>query len=165
MILARLFRPKPNPARPLYEAIVAAARQPWAYQEAQVPDTVDGRFDFLVLHLCLVLERLGQDVPEFKQALIDYFCTDMDDNLRELGAGDLSVAKKVRRMAEALAGRFAAYDAAIDSAEMERAIQRNVYGGRAGPGVAQLATYAIAARGLLQAQMLADLLAGKVHFA
>ena len=165
MILARLFRPKPNPARPLYEAIVAAARQPWAYQEAQVPDTVDGRFDFLVLHLCLVLERLGQDVPAFRQALIDYFCTDMDDNLRELGAGDLSVAKKVRRMAEALAGRFAAYDAAPDSAEMERAIQRNVNGGKAGSGVAQLAIYAIAARGLLQAQMLADLLAGKVHFA
>ena len=165
MILARLFRPKPNPARPLYEAIVAAARQPWAYREAQVPDTVDGRFDFLVLHLCLVLERLGQDVPAFKQALIDYFCTDMDDNLRELGAGDLSVAKKVRRMAEALAGRFAAYDAAPDSAEMEQAIQRNVYGGKAGPGVARLATYAVAARGLLQAQVLADLQAGMVHFA
>lgn len=160
-----LFARKPDPSKPLYEAIVAAARQPWAYREAQVPDTVDGRFDFLVLHLCLVLERLGQDVPAFKQALIDYFCTDMDDNLRELGAGDLSVAKKVRRMAEALAGRFAAYDAAPDSAEMEQAIQRNVYGGKAGPGVARLATYAVAARGLLQAQVLADLQAGMVHFA
>jgi len=165
MILARLFKPKTNPARPLYEAIVAAARQPWAYRDAKVPDTVDGRFDFLVLHLCLVLERLGQEVPEFKQALIDYFCTDMDDNLRELGAGDLSVAKKVRRMAEALAGRFAAYEAALDTAATEQAIQRNVYGGKAGPGVSQLATYAIAARGLLQAQALADLAAGKVRFA
>jgi cytochrome b pre-mRNA-processing protein 3 len=165
MILARLFKPKVNPAGPLYEAIVAAARQPWAYRDAQVPDTVDGRFDFLVLHLCLVLERLGQEVPVFKQALIDHFCTDMDDNLRELGAGDLSVAKKVRHMAEALAGRFAAYEAALDRASMEQAIQRNVYGGKAGPGGAQLVAYAIAARGLLQAQAVADLLAGKVRFA
>ena len=165
MILARLFKPKPNPARPLYEAIVAAARQPWAYRDAKVPDTVDGRFDFLVLHLCLVLERLGQEAPEFKQALIDHFCTDMDDNLRELGAGDLSVAKKVRRMAEALAGRFAAYDAARDNAAMEQAIQRNVYGGKAGPGVGQLATYAIVERGLLQAQTSASLQIGKVRFA
>jgi cytochrome b pre-mRNA-processing protein 3 len=164
MILARLFKPKANPAQPLYEAIVAAARQPWAYRDAGVPDTIDGRFDFLVLHLCLVLERLGTDVPDFKQALIDYFCTDMDDNLRELGAGDLGVGKKVRRMAEALAGRYGAYEKATTLAAMEMAVQRNIFAGRSAPGVAPVAAYAMAARTCLKAQDSAAIAAAKVRF-
>jgi cytochrome b pre-mRNA-processing protein 3 len=165
MILARLFRPKPNPAQPLYEAIVAAARQPWAYRDAGVADTIDGRFDFLVLHVCLVLERLGQQVPEFRQALIDQFCTDMDDNLRELGASDVGVGKKVRRMAEALAGRYGAYERAQDASALRTALQRNVYAGKPSDGLALLVSYAGAARALLAEQGIANLRAGKVRFA
>lgn len=165
MILARLFRPKSDPAQPLYEAIVAAARQPWAYRDAGVPDTIDGRFDFLVLHLCLVLERLGQEAPEFKQALIDHFCTDMDDNLRELGASDVGVGKKVRRMAEALAGRYGAYEKAQDEAALHAALRRNVYAGKEIDGLLQLVAYVISARKVLATQRIADLQAGKVHFA
>ena len=164
MIFASLFKPKPNPAQPLYEAIVAAARQPRAYRDASIPDTIDGRFDFLALHLSLVLERLGTAAPEFKQALIDHFCIDMDDNLRELGAGDLSVAKKVRRMAEALAGRYSAYEKSIDQTAMEEAVRRNIYAGEAAPGAATIAAFALNARETLKGQTVAELSAGRVHF-
>jgi cytochrome b pre-mRNA-processing protein 3 len=89
-MLRGLFKPKSNPAAALYAAIVAAARQPKFYAEWGVPDTVDGRFDMIVLHLYLVLARLRENAPELCQALTDTFCTDMDSNLREMGAGDLA---------------------------------------------------------------------------
>ncbi|HMT15501.1 MAG TPA: ubiquinol-cytochrome C chaperone family protein, partial [Aestuariivirga sp.] len=106
-------KPSPKPEDRLYAAIVAATRRPRFYAEWGVPDTFDGRFDMLVAHLYLVVERLkdeGQD--ELGRALIERFITDMDDVLRELGTSDVTVGKKVRKMAEAFHGRAAAYDRA-----------------------------------------------------
>jgi len=165
MILAKLFTRKVNPAQPLYEAIVAAARQPHFYAQWQVPDTVDGRFDLLVLHLCLVVECLRSEAPELCQNLIDYFCTDMDGNLRELGAGDLSVGKKVRRMAEAFQGRYEAYAAARESETMVQALVRNVYAGKAAPDADSLAHYALQVRAELALQKADDIAVGKLKFA
>jgi cytochrome b pre-mRNA-processing protein 3 len=97
---------------------VAAARQEVFYARWAVPDTVDGRFDMIALHLFLVLERLkgeGQAVEDFRQVLTDTFFQDMDRSLREMGVGDISVGKKVRKMAEAFYGRVQAYAAALSS--------------------------------------------------
>ena len=47
------------------------------------------------------------------QALFDHFCTDMDDNLREMGVGDLTVPKRMQAFGEAFYGRTAAYDLAL----------------------------------------------------
>ncbi len=71
----------------IYGMIVAQAREPAFYADLNVRDTVDGRFDMLILHLWLVLRRL-QAVDggnNLSQALFDHFCADMDDNLREMG--------------------------------------------------------------------------------
>ena len=48
-------------------------------------------------------------------ALVDRFGRDMDDNLREMGVGDLTVPKKMKRMFEALYGRTRAYRSALES--------------------------------------------------
>src|SRR6478735_9476386 len=95
----------------LYGTIVAQARLPCFYREYGVPDTVDGRFDLLVLHLAFVLDRLADEpqLRELGQALFDHFCTDMDRNLREMGVGDLSVPKHMQRVGEAFYGRAQAY--------------------------------------------------------
>ena len=79
----------------LYGTIVAQARLPCFYREYGVADTVNGRFDLLVVHLALVIDRLAEepDSREAGQALFDHFCRDMDHNLREMGIGDLSVPK------------------------------------------------------------------------
>ncbi len=164
MIFAKFFARSQNPAQPLYEAIVAAARQPHFYTQWRVPDTVDGRFDMLLLHLCLVVERLRAEAPELCQNLVDYFCTDMDANLRELGAGDLSVSKKVRRMAEAFQGRYDAYAAARETKEMAEAVLRNVYARRAGQDASALARYALDARAKLTEQNADAISAGKIIF-
>ena len=71
----------------LYGTIVAQARLPCFYRDYAVTDTVNGRFDLLVLHLVAVLDRLEEDpaLRDMGQVLFDRFCQDMDHNLREMG--------------------------------------------------------------------------------
>nr|WP_281432901.1 ubiquinol-cytochrome C chaperone family protein [Aestuariivirga litoralis] len=163
-MLRNLFRRRPDPSQPLYEAIVAAARQKCFYRDLDVPDTIDGRFDMLVLHLALVIARLKHEENELRQHLVNRFCNDMDDNLREIGASDIAVGKKVRRMAEAFQGRYAAYDAATDEATLKAALQRNVYAGRDVSGVSTLAHYVLTARSALAKQHPNVIASGKVQF-
>ena len=116
----------------LYGAIVAQARLPVFYVEFGVPDTLEGRFDLLVLHLVLVLRRLsqgGERGREFGQQLFNAFCRDLDGNLREMGVGDLTVPKRMRGFGEAFYGRQAAYLAALDAddpAAFENTLSRNI---------------------------------------
>ena len=117
----------------LYEQVVTAARSPAFYTNGGVPDTVDGRFEMLILHTYLVVGRLmpGGDVSQrIAQYLFDTMITDMDRSLREMGVGDLSVGRKVKAMAEAYYGRSQAYDAALEADEVQLAdaIRRNVFG-------------------------------------
>src|SRR5215208_2944217 len=122
----------------LYGAIVAQARVPDFYARLGVPDSVDGRFEMVVLHLALVLRSL-RDADEGTRALgqevFDIFCVEMDRSLREMGVGDLSVPKRMKRMGEAYYGRAAAYDAALDKgdrAALAAAVRRNLLRGAEG---------------------------------
>lgn len=153
----------------LYGTIVAQARLRIFYQDFAVPDTINGRFDLLVLHLVLVIERLNRDegLKPLAQGLFDRFCRDMDDNLREIGIADLKVPKEMRRMGEAFYGRAQAYrDALVETgnAPLAQALVRNIYGGTAPSEaiVARLADYARAALRTLDSQGAGDLEAGKV---
>jgi cytochrome b pre-mRNA-processing protein 3 len=169
MILNRLFMPKPDPSAALYGAIVAAARQPRFYAEWGVPDSVDGRFDMIVLHLFLVLDRLnngGAATEKYRQSLTDGFFLDMDRSLREMGVGDLAVGKKVRRMAEAYYGRLTAYAAAMAGEEpaLAAALARNVFAGVEQSGAGLLADWTRAAKSGLARQDIAPIMAGTVRF-
>jgi cytochrome b pre-mRNA-processing protein 3 len=154
----------------VYGAIVAAARHPRLYDSWGVPDTVDGRFDMVALHLILVLDRLRKEGPDdpFSQQLTDYFFADMDRSLREMGAGDLSVGKKVRRMAEVFYGRAKAYAAPLAAGDREglaEALARNVYANPLGSGEAlRLAAYAIAASEHLRRLGARGILEGRLEF-
>ena len=129
MILKRLFKQQEKPERRLYAAIVAAARHVRFYQDMGVPDSIDGRFEMLVLHLFLVLNRLrNEGVEELRQNLTDAFFTDMDGSLRELGVSDVSVGKKVRKLEESYFGRVMAYEKVLGAPKLlEEAIGRNVF--------------------------------------
>jgi len=134
----------------VYSAIVAQSRQPRFYAEWGVPDTVTGRFDMISLHLALLLRRLkGESVEarRFSQSLFDLFFRDMDRSLREMGAGDLGVPKKIQKMGNIFYGLLASLDAALsanDAAAVEAVLQRNVYGGEPIAGSRDLATYLLA---------------------
>ena len=130
----------------LYQHAVQAARRPWLYSDAGVPDTLDGRFDVIGLHVALLVRRLHPAPtpgPALAQAVFDAMFSDMDFNLREMGVGELSVGKKVKVMWEAFHGRAKAYDAALASGDrqaLETAIGRNLWRGDAPPeGVASIA--------------------------
>ncbi len=150
-----LFRrtPRPDTIATLYGMIVAQARLPTFYRDYGVSDTVNGRFDMIVLHIALFLRRVGAEdavTRAIGQRIFDRFCRDMDDNLREIGIGDLAVPKEMYRMADAFYGRAQAYAAAL-AAEGEQAlveaIGRNIYGQAAAPpeGAKWLAAYMRAA--------------------
>lgn len=121
--------------RRLYGAVVAQGRKPAFYAEYGVPDTLEGRFDMVLLHVYLVWRRLANEegAPrEAAQQMFDLFVQDMDESMRELGVGDLSVPKKVRAMGEAFYGRSGSYDRALADPEDEKlaaALARNVFGG------------------------------------
>lgn len=154
----------------LYGAIVAQARLPLFYRSFGVPDTVEGRFDFLVLHMHLVNERLaaaGEAGRALGQELLDHFFEDMDAGLREIGIGDLSVPKKMRTLVEAYLGRSALYGPAIakgDKTALAAAIARNILGREDAEEAVPLATYAIETAHVLNKQSLEQFLAGSVEF-
>jgi cytochrome b pre-mRNA-processing protein 3 len=155
----------------LYGAAVAAARDPYLYLALGVPDTVDGRFDLVGLHTFLVIRRLRRLPPpgaELAQAVFDAMFQDMDTSLREMGVGDLSVAKKVRAMWEAFHGRSAAYEAAMgsdDPGALAAALVRNVWRGKpAADAAARLARIVRAQDAHLAGQDAAALSAGRADF-
>ncbi|MFZ0068143.1 MAG: ubiquinol-cytochrome C chaperone family protein [Pseudolabrys sp.] len=155
----------------LYGTIVAQARLPRFYREFGVPDTVNGRFDLLVLHLAVVLDRLAEDpaLRHLGQAIFDLFCKDMDHNLREMGVGDLSVPKEMQRIGEAFYGRAQAYRTALAAPAggdaLAEALKRNIYGGAplAPDAPGRLAAYMREAVRGVRAQPPAELLGGKLH--
>ena len=156
----------------LYNMAVAAARKPMFYEELGVPDTLDGRFDLVGVHVALLirtLRRLPAPGPALAQAVFDAMFSDMDIILRELGVSDLAVGKRVRAMWEAFHGRASAYEAALDAADtaaLAEALARNVWRGEAPPGAAaRLADIVVARDAALRAQPLADLQAGRASFA
>lgn len=142
-------KPRLTPAgtiEAIYGMIVTQAREPIFYRDLGVPDTVNGRFDLLLLHLWLLLRRLRavQSATELSQALFDRFCEDMDDNLREMGIGDQTVPKRMRAFGEAFYGRAQAYDQAVESGgeALAAAICKNILNGTGMDQARQLAAYA-----------------------
>jgi cytochrome b pre-mRNA-processing protein 3 len=137
----------------IYGMIVTQAREPLFYRELGVADTVDGRFDVLVLHLWMVLRRMGtmESGVALRQNLFDRFCEDMDANLREMGVGDLKVPKRMQAFGEAFYGRSAAYDLAIAEGGdgLAAALRKNVIDGGSVENARRLALYTDEAIGAL----------------
>jgi cytochrome b pre-mRNA-processing protein 3 len=165
-----------RPAEPtidaLYGAIVAQARSPEFYLAYGVPDTVEARFDMIVLHLILLFRRLA-DEPEttcaLAQGVFDRFCLDMDHNLREMGVSDLAVPKQMRQLGEAFYGRAEAYDRALGADEDQSlisALARNVFAeaGVSSPKACRLAAYVLAAVRQLDTAEGASIAAGVLGF-
>jgi cytochrome b pre-mRNA-processing protein 3 len=129
----------------IYGMIVTQAREPLFYRDLGVPDTVNGRFDLLVLHLWIVLRRLKsiEGGVDLSQTLFDRFCDDMDANLREMGVGDLTVPKRMQAFGEAFYGRAAAYDLALTAGEepLAQALCKNILNGEQIEKARRLASY------------------------
>jgi cytochrome b pre-mRNA-processing protein 3 len=132
----------------LYNSAVNQARLPVFYTDLGVPDTLEGRFDMISLHVFLVLRRLkheGAPMVDLGQAVFDAMFADFDRNFREMGVGDFGVGNRVKKLARGFYGRVAAYDEGLegDDTILMAALSRNVYR-RSEPSaeqVSQLTTY------------------------
>ena len=177
MLLDRLFRTRPavSAGRELYERVVAQARAPGLYTGLAAPDTVEGRFELYSLHVVLLLDRLRtgegvgrDDAREVSQALFDTYVKALDHALREMGVGDLSVGKKMRKLGEAFFGRCKSYEAAFaalpDESPLTALLERTVYAGVDAPPTARLAAYVLSQREGLVAQRLEALIVGQVDW-
>lgn len=173
MVLKAIFggNPLQDAARALYEAAVAQARRPEFYLHCGLPDSLDGRFEMICLHSYVVLRRLGSLGPEGEalgQAFVDHLARDLDRSLREMGAGDLGVGRRVRTMAEGMFGRISAYERGLaeGAAEMGAALGRNLYG-TVQPSAAQLQAlsgYVAREAAGLAGQGADAVIAGRLHF-
>ncbi len=159
----------------LYGAAAAQARLPQFFTVGGVPDSLDGRFDLLTLHLVLLMRRLdgqGRPAMALRQRLFDLFAADMDRNLRELGVGDTGISRRVKTMGQAFYGRLQAYDQAFQAPEAQRqtvlmtALDKNLYGTvpTAPVALAAMAHYMIETMDYLQQQPVSAMLAGHVNF-
>jgi cytochrome b pre-mRNA-processing protein 3 len=167
-------------AHQLYERIVAQARSESFYREMGVPDTMEGRFEMIVLHLFLVRERLkseGEDGQRLGQIVLEKLISDMDDALRQIGY-DMAVPKRVKKAVNAFAERSQAYGAALaleasssGHDQLQSALRQHVYGDCADPddprqagGIAGLAAYVRRAATTVAATRSSEVLAGEIDF-
>jgi cytochrome b pre-mRNA-processing protein 3 len=175
MFLSKLFgrNTHADAAHALYGAAVARAREPVFYAELGVPDTLEGRFEMISIHVFLVLHRLKQEAGAGEpggplgQALFDLMFADMDRNLREMGAGDLGVGRRVKTMAAAFYGRVRAYDGGLDAGEevLAKAVRRNVFNGAGSDAAAKAIARDMAVSAVrLAALPIAAVAAGEVAF-
>jgi cytochrome b pre-mRNA-processing protein 3 len=122
-----------NIAITMYGAIVGQSRTATFYSELGVPDSLNGRFDMIVIHAMLAMRRLRAESASVEeplsQELFDYMCKDMDRSFREVGVGDMSIGKHMKKMAKAFYGRAGEYEQGMDGddAAFIDALKRNVY--------------------------------------
>lgn len=146
----------------LYERVASASRAPGLYGVLGVPDTIEGRFESLALHTILVLRALRQLPPpadDVARDLMDAFFQDLDASLREMGIGDTTVPKRMKKLASSFFGRTQAYDAPLEAGDetaLAEALGRNAWGGD--KPAKSLARYALAADRALKAGDLSALL-------
>ncbi|WP_448203469.1 ubiquinol-cytochrome C chaperone family protein [Azospirillum sp. sgz302134] len=176
-LFRRLFRRRSeaHAAAEFFVKIVAQAREPAFYRHLGVPDTLDGRFDMVVLHVFLVMRRLkgqGAAAEQRSRLLYEAMIDNFEKSLMEQGVGDSGIGRRVKTMARGMAGRIQAYDRALADGADERllavALDNNVYGTvpDADPAwIAAMAAYVRREAAGLAAQPLESLLAGDIRFA
>ncbi len=155
----------------LYGKIVAAARQPSLYAEWKVPDTPLGRFEMMALHMFLFLHRArGETGPlqNIAQDVTDEFFKDVDHSLRELGIGDVSMPKRMKKLAKMFYGRAESYGKSLDAGDTEslaQALYRNVFpGGTDWDEARAMADYVVASHRELREQHANGIASGSVEY-
>jgi cytochrome b pre-mRNA-processing protein 3 len=154
-------------ARRLHADAIAQSRRTEFYRALGAPDTVDGRFEMLTLHIVLLLERL-RDQPAVRQDLFDTYVSDLDGALREMGIGDLSMGRRMKQLGQVFYGRAAAFDVAFkalpDQTDLRALIARSILQSceHADPG--GLTAYTVDCRTALAGCSTSDLLSGQTEW-
>lgn len=117
--LFRSLTAEPARGAELFAAVTTEARRPHWFVEGAVPDTLDGRFAVLATTAALVLVRLeqgGEPGNAASVAFTERFIEVMESEHRELGLGDPTLGKTVRKLVGSLARRTELWRAATAGA-------------------------------------------------
>jgi len=132
MVFGLFGRNRRRQAKAQYDRLVAASRQVGYYRDLGVPDSVTGRLELLMLHVCLWARRAagqGREGGRVAEALTGAFFDDMQVHLRESGIGDKALSRKLGEVAESFYGRLSAYAAALEAGgteALQAVLQRNI---------------------------------------
>jgi len=161
---------KQTAAFELYTAMVTQARQPDFYAKIGVPDTIEGRFDLILVHAFVLFRRLKTDDGDrdLAQHIFDVMFADLDQNMREMGIGDVGILKRIRKMSESYHGRIVAYEEGVQSgaAELAAALDRNLFADTdvRDEQLMAMVGYVHDALASLEKQAILELQNGAVHF-
>jgi cytochrome b pre-mRNA-processing protein 3 len=149
-------------AADLLDWVVGISRAPGFFGAGRAADTFEGRLEVLMAHGAVLVARLRRDPSDraVSQSFVDQFFRYLDASLREDGVGDLSVPKRMKRLAGAFYGRLQAYEAALaasDPQELVVALQRNAFGAEAGSYIPVFAAHLHAVASALQAADIAQI--------
>lgn len=119
------------PVDALFARIAEASRQPELYLAGGVPDSFEGRFESLTLHVFLVLRRLRElpaPAADLAQELVDACFAYLELGFRNGGISDIAVPKRMKKIGQMFYGRVRAYEAALETqqpADLVEALRRN----------------------------------------
>ena len=88
----------------IYTNIVKTSRNKSFFLDLKVEDTVEGRFDIIILHSFIIFNyfiSIEKSKSELPQLLFDYMFLDFDSSLREMGFGDIAVNKRMKQFIKA----------------------------------------------------------------
>ena len=121
----------------IYTNIVKTSRNKSFFIDFNVDDTVEGRFDIIILHAFIVFNFFIQSNDKksiLPQMLFDHMFHDFDSNLREMGFGDIAVNKRMKQFIKAFYGRIENYSKSLsqlyefaDDKLLRKTILRNIY--------------------------------------
>lgn len=131
-MFALLKRKKPyeQEALSLFGRVYAQSRSPVFFEKLEIPDTTEGRFDVLTMHMFMVMHRLKHSGAgqALSQALFDVAFSDIDRGFREIGVGDMGIPKRMKKMMLGFNGSIHAYEQALlDGKNIKEALRRNIY--------------------------------------
>ena len=131
------FRKHNSSIKAIYQNILDSSRSKLFYLDYDVEDTFESRFDIIVLHSFIIFQYfLDYKIKksEISQSLFDYMFDDFDNNLREMGFGDIAVNKRMKQFINAFYGRISNYSKGLtqfkklnDDKVLKGTIIKNIY--------------------------------------
>ncbi len=133
------FKNKDSQVEIIYQNIVKISRSKFFYLDLKLSDDFETRFDLIIFHAFIIFfyyKNLSNKKSNISQALFDLMFGDFENNLREMGFGDIAVNKKMKIFISAFYGRIAQYSKGIDlylskndKSLLHQTILNNIYKG------------------------------------
>ena len=133
------FKKENKKVKIIYQNIIKISRSKFFYLDLKLNDDFETRFDLIIFHAFIIFfyyKNLSNEKSKISQDLFDFMFSDFENNLREMGFGDIAVNKKMKVFITAFYGRIAQYSKGVDiyksdgdKSLLHQTILNNIYKG------------------------------------